>query len=98
MGPDPWRVEVREVQGQAAREAEPAADRLHPEGRRGDDDSPELHVSDDLAMIAYEAYRKTAGGPPYHQLTPEQRIAWKDVISVLHDAFLEHADECRYCK
>ena len=37
----------------------------------------------DLARVAYEAYRKTAGGPPFHQLTPEQRIGWHDVIDAV---------------
>jgi len=40
---------------------------------------------EELALAAYEAYRKTAGGPSFHQLTPEQRTAWVDAAEAVYE-------------
>ncbi len=53
---------------------------------------------EELALTAYEAYRKTAGGPSFHHLTPEQRSAWVDAVeavyaTVYEDAYQENTTE-----
>lgn len=51
-------------------------------------------MSGELAMMAYEAYRKMAGGPSFHQLTPEQRVAWSDVAETVMDQVDDHCEGC----
>jgi len=44
---------------------------------------------EELALTAYEAYRKTAGGPSFHQLTPEQRTAWVDAAEAVYEEIVD---------
>lgn len=48
---------------------------------------------EELALTAYEAYRKTAGGPSFHQLTPEQRTAWMDAAEAVYEKVHEAQEE-----
>lgn len=49
--------------------------------------------NEELALIGYEAFRKTAGGPSFHQLTPEQRTAWIDAAEVIYEEVQEAQEE-----
>ena len=47
---------------------------------------------EELALTAYEAYRKTAGGPSFHQLTPEQRTAWVDAAEAVYEEITQEEE------